>query len=229
MGRAAPHQRGSRASHARQQNKCACRRSARPSIGVDANENDNPGATNAPRERRTLRCLTLLVEASQRLTCEPRCRARRVNRAPHSRVPAERASASEEPGPRGCTAKSMDLKRPVVLPLGPGSRFARPGHESAAVPLSVMSPTAPPAPETPPDALNVLDEACVAAARARRHHRIVFFLLFTTRLAGLHPSRAPPAQLYTRGRRTACRLRARVGVGACGHRSLRSPGTRERG
>ena len=33
MGRAAPHQRGSRASHARQQHKCACRRSARPSLG----------------------------------------------------------------------------------------------------------------------------------------------------------------------------------------------------
>ena len=36
MGRAAPHQRGSRASQARQQNKCACRRSAHPSSGVDA-------------------------------------------------------------------------------------------------------------------------------------------------------------------------------------------------
>jgi hypothetical protein len=37
MGRAAPHQRGSRAPHARQHNKCAFRRSAHPSLGMGAN------------------------------------------------------------------------------------------------------------------------------------------------------------------------------------------------
>ena len=42
----------------------------------------------------------------------------RIARA-RARVPAERASASEEPGPRGYAAKSMDLKRAVVSPTSP--------------------------------------------------------------------------------------------------------------
>ena len=57
---------------------------------------------------------------------------------------------------------------------------------------------------------------------------LYFSCYLQVRLAGLHPSRAPPAQLYTRCRRTACRLRARVGVGACGHRSLRSRSARRK-
>ena len=40
-----------RASQARQQNKCACRRSARPSLGMDAITRTPPGRKNAPRER----------------------------------------------------------------------------------------------------------------------------------------------------------------------------------
>src|SRR4030088_579502 len=47
-----------RASQARQQNNCACRRSVRPSVGGERKEEDKPGRRNAPRERRELRCLT---------------------------------------------------------------------------------------------------------------------------------------------------------------------------
>ena len=53
-----------------------------------------------------------------------------------SRVPGERASASEDPGPRGVTAKSM-----YMSPLGPGSRFARPGHELTAQSRATASPS----------------------------------------------------------------------------------------
>src|SRR5262245_11694856 len=48
-----------RASRARQQKTCAFRRSARPSWGRMEKRETKPGRSNAPRERRRLRCLTL--------------------------------------------------------------------------------------------------------------------------------------------------------------------------
>src|SRR3954464_4350313 len=58
MGRAAPHKRGSsRLANATTE---IVRLSALrpPLVGVDAKGKREPGRTNAPRERRTLRCLT---------------------------------------------------------------------------------------------------------------------------------------------------------------------------
>jgi hypothetical protein len=85
---------------------------------------DNPGA-HALRERRTLRCLTLLSYE--------RCVRRALLSCPG------RASISErKAGTWGLHGKT-DGQRPVVSPLGPGSRSARasarctrPGHETEA-------------------------------------------------------------------------------------------------
>src|SRR4029079_11298409 len=44
-----------RVSQTRQQDKCACRRSAHPSLGWTRKEKREPGRNNAPRERITLR------------------------------------------------------------------------------------------------------------------------------------------------------------------------------
>src|SRR6185295_15612119 len=63
-------------------------------------------------------------------------------RTPHSRVPDERRrSRSEDPGPGSFTAESMEVETSVVWPLGPGSRFARPGHENASRPHRNQTPS----------------------------------------------------------------------------------------
>ena len=127
MGRAAPHQRGGRASHARQQNKCACRRSAHPSIGVDAKGKREPRRTNAPRERRTLRCLTLLVETTANGSRASRDAAHVVWIAHPTLVsrPSERQRAKRrDPGAtRRVAIKPCRASR--LIALGPGSRSTR--------------------------------------------------------------------------------------------------------
>ena len=68
-------------------------------------ETDKPGRSNAPRERRNS-----LFDIVKRIptTAHARAAMSRAGCALPSRVPGERASASEDPGPRGITAKSMD-------------------------------------------------------------------------------------------------------------------------
>src|SRR3981189_1527366 len=111
-----------------------------------------------------------------------------------------RASAAR-PGTQGYTSGL----RFAILALGPGSRSARASALAALVRDTRARPCSCPLrlrqhlqrQEMPPDALHGLDEACVAAgvgaarprqivshdvgdaARARRRHRPVFFLLFT--------------------------------------------------
>src|SRR6476620_9949312 len=59
MGRAAPHSRGPVASRKRdKRNSAPVGAPPTPPGGMDAKGNAKPGRNNAPRERRTLRCLT---------------------------------------------------------------------------------------------------------------------------------------------------------------------------
>jgi hypothetical protein len=167
MGRAAPHQRGGRAPHARQHNKCAFRRSAHPSLGMGAN-----------RQRPT----------------------RAQKRAAGTRKTVLFDIVSSRSAPlRGSHPNVSNRRR---LPRRPGRARA----ECRAEPRVLPAP----------------------AAIHQRARALYFSCYLQVRPAGLHPSRAPPAQLYTRCRRTACRLRARVGVEACGHRSLRSRSARRK-
>jgi len=85
---------------------------------------------------------TTLFDIVKRIptTAHARAAMSRAGCAFRSRVPGERASASEDPGPRGVTAKSM-----YMSPLGPGSRFARPGHELTAQSRATASPSRSPA------------------------------------------------------------------------------------
>jgi hypothetical protein len=179
-----------------------------------------PGRRHASRERRRLRCLTLLVGTTangQRLTCEPRCRARQIAHPPR----VSRASAAR-PGTQGYTSGL----RFAILALGPGSRSARASALAALVRDTrarlirclLTSPTAPPAPGNaagcaPRARRNVLAAGGGLAARgpnaAPRHAtriagaaaihqrpRPVFFLLFTMGPAGLHPSRAVAESIW---------------------------------
>ena len=104
-------ERGCRASHARQQHKCACRRSARPSLGRVRRDKHKPGRRHAPRERRTLRCLTSLVEttangsfASLRSLVSRASAARHRSRAcPRSAVRRRKSGKPDLRAPRGDT------------------------------------------------------------------------------------------------------------------------------
>jgi hypothetical protein len=208
-----------------------------------------PGRRHASRERRRLRCLTLLVGTTangQRLTCEPRCRARQIAHPPR----VSRASAAR-PGTQGYTSGL----RFAILALGPGSRSARASALAALVRDTrarlirclLTSPTAPPAPGNaagcaPRVRRNVLAAGGGLAARvpnaAPRHAtriagaaaihqrpRPVFFLLFTMGPAGLHPSRAVAESIW----RFALFRWVPDLVPLAQARSLHSSGTRGRG
>jgi hypothetical protein len=152
MGRAAPHQRGSRAPHARQHNKCAFRRSAHPSLGMGAN-----------RQRPT----------------------RAQKRAAGTRKTVLFDIVSSRSAPlRGSHPNVSNRRR---LPRRPGRARA----ECRAEPRVLPAP----------------------AAIHQRARALYFSCYLQVRPAGLHPSRAPPAQLYTRCRRTACMPLAGEGRG----------------
>ena len=131
MGRAAPHSRGPVASRKRDKRNSAPV-GAPPTplrVGREWIET-NPGATTRRgNEQHWLFDIVKTATANGSLRA-PRLRTRRA--PAHSRVPAERASASEEPGPRGYMAKSRGYRNRPSCALGPGSRFARPGHEVSA-------------------------------------------------------------------------------------------------
>jgi len=69
-----------------------------PPRGMDAITRRKSGRSNAPRERRRLRCLTSWMRVRPTVRC-----ARRDLACALARVPGERASANEDPGPRGDT------------------------------------------------------------------------------------------------------------------------------
>ena len=150
---------GGRASQARPKNECGLSALHPPLIGgtglllsrrppvpnspadaqakAHAKRRTNPdAATRRGNEETTLFDIVKRIPT----TAHARAAMSRAGCAFRSRVPGERASASEDPGPRGVTAKSM-----YMSPLGPGSRFARPGHELTAQSRATASPSRSPA------------------------------------------------------------------------------------
>ena len=107
-----------------------------PLVGVDAKGKQRTRAQQRAAGTKNT-ALFDIVNLRRRPTAHARAA---IAHASHSRVPGERASASEDPGPRGVTAKSM-----YMSPLGPGSRFARPGHELTAQSRATASPSRSPA------------------------------------------------------------------------------------
>jgi hypothetical protein len=95
------------------QNKCACRRSARPSLGRVRRDKDQPGRRHAPRERRRLRCLTSLVEtmANGSFAC------RGIPRLCPGRAQRPRGDTTDRSQQPYCASR--------VVALGPGSRSVR--------------------------------------------------------------------------------------------------------
>ena len=119
MGRAAPRRvRIGRASPARQQNKCACRRSARPSIGDGREHKD----TTRAQQRAAGTKKTALFDIVRCERCVRRACARLIGIARVASLSCPgRASVSERrAGTQGLPGKiDGELKRPVVSPLGP--------------------------------------------------------------------------------------------------------------
>jgi hypothetical protein len=99
-----------------------------------------PGRRHASRERRRLRCLTLLVGTTangQRPTAHVRAAMPRTsNCAPPSRVPGER-SETRDPGLHKWIAlRDSCAGSRISFRSRKRARCTRPGHESAADPLS---------------------------------------------------------------------------------------------
>ena len=128
MGRAAPRRvRIGRASPARQQNKCACRRSARPSIG-DGRE--HRGRTRGQKRAAGTKKSALFDIVSLRRRPTVRFARRDFARSCPGR-------AKRDPGPRSFTAQSMDIEMSRRVASGSRvsfrsrkcARYTRPGHE----------------------------------------------------------------------------------------------------
>ena len=110
-----------RVSQTRQQNKCACRRSAHPSFGDGRERKRRTRAQQRAAGTNNTALFDIVNTDGQRFAS--RAATSHASCAP-SRVPGERASASEDPGPRGDTT---DRARQTILrcaTYGAGSRLS---------------------------------------------------------------------------------------------------------
>ena len=113
-GSVAPHPRDTR-------DKCACRRSAHPSIGDGREHKDRPGRKNAPRERTTTALFDIVsMDTANGSLCAPRLRTRLCD-APSLSCPGRASVSERRAGTQGLHGKiDGQLKRPVVSPWVPG-------------------------------------------------------------------------------------------------------------
>ena len=94
-----------------------------PLVGVDAKGKERTRAQQRAAGTNNTALFDIVNTATANGSLRaPRLRTRRAR--PHSRVPGERASASEDPGPRGDTTRSRDQANHIALALAARSRLS---------------------------------------------------------------------------------------------------------